>query len=240
MQSKWLMLLVSLLMVETVGMPLIIPSEAAEEKKDTKKAVTEQKSCSACHDDFTDVLSEKHPPVKGNVLTTCMKCHAPEGRGMTESKKFDASIHRTHLTSPIKVDCLDCHTFQPGRSFGLTGATVSYGAPSEEDMVLIKEIFTSAVESNFLDAVHFSANITCVSCHGIDILGENTLENTRCLSCHGPLEELIAKTAPKNFPDRNPHNSHLGEIGCTICHAGHAESKIYCLECHPKFEMILP
>lgn len=240
MQSKWLILLVSLLMIEIVGVPLVIPAEAAREKKDMTNVVAEQRSCSACHDDFTAVLSAKHPPVEGNALTTCMKCHIPEGRGMTESKKFDARIHLSHLSSPIKADCQDCHTFQPGRSFCLTGSTESYGAPSEEDMVFIKEIFTSAVESDFLDAVHFSSNITCVSCHGKDILGENTLENKRCLNCHGPLQELIAKTAPKDFPDRNPHNSHLGDIGCTVCHVVHAESKIYCLECHPKFEMKLP
>jgi hypothetical protein len=129
---------------------------------------------------------------------------------------------------------------QPGKLFGLAGTTESYGALSEEDLALIKEVFTSAVESNFLDARHFSVNITCASCHGKDILGENTLDNAKCLSCHGPLEELITKTAPKEFPDRNPHKSHLGEIGCTVCHAGHAESKIYCLECHPKFEMKMP
>ncbi len=240
MQSKWRMLLVSLLMIEIVGIPLVIPAEAAKETKDTTKVVAEQKSCAVCHDDFTDLLSAKHPPVEGNNLTTCMKCHAPEKWGMAEPDKFEASVHLAHLKSPIKADCQDCHTFQPGKSFCLTGSTESYGALSEEDMNLIKEIINSAVESNFLDALHFSANITCVSCHDKDIIGENILKNTKCLSCHGPLEELIAKTAPKDFPDRNPHKSHLGEINCTVCHAAHAESKIYCLECHPQFEMKLP
>lgn len=236
MKSKWFILLFSLFFIELVGMSSIINTEAAK----TQKVVEKQKSCSACHDDFTNVLSEKHPPVKGNEVSICMKCHTPEERGMAKSNKFDASIHLTHLKSPINADCLDCHTFQPGKRFGLTGTTESYGALSEEDLALIKEIFASAVESNFLDARHFSGNITCASCHGQDILGENTLENTKCLSCHGPMEELIAKTEPKEFPDRNPHKSHLGEISCTVCHLGHAESKIYCLECHPKFEMKMP
>jgi len=106
-------------------------------------------------------------------------------------------------------------------------------------MALIKDIFTSAVESNYLDARHLSKNITCAACHNKDILGEAAMENKKCLGCHGPLEKLIDTTAPKDFPDRNPHKSHLGEINCAVCHAVHAESKVYCLECHPKFEMKL-
>jgi hypothetical protein len=51
------------------------------------------------------------------------------------------------------------------------------------------------------------------------------------------MEELAKKTEPKDFPDRNPHKSHLGEIACTVCHRAHAESKVYCLGCHQKFEM---
>ena len=80
---------------------------------------------------------------------------------------------------------------------------------------------------------------SCSACHDKDILGEATIKNKKCLECHGSLEKLTDKTAPKDFPDRNPHKSHLGEINCTVCHTAHAESKVYCLECHPKFEMKL-
>ena len=234
------MILVSLLLIEIVGMSLVIPTESAKAKKEMGKTVEKHKSCSACHDDFTNLLSAKHPPVKGNVLRVCMKCHTPEGKGMVKPNKFEARLHLAHLKSQVKADCLDCHTWQPGKSFGLAGTTVSYGAPSQKDMVLIKEIFASTIESDNLDARHVSKDITCAACHDKDILGESTVENTKCLGCHGPLEKLIGKTAPKDFPDRNPHKSHLGEIGCTVCHVGHAESKVYCLECHPKFAMKLP
>ena len=63
------------------------------------------------------------------------------------------------------------------------------------------------------------------------------MENSGCLACHGPMESLALKTEPKDFKDRNPHKSHLGDIACTVCHKGHGESKVYCLSCHPKFQM---
>jgi formate-dependent nitrite reductase cytochrome c552 subunit len=61
--------------------------------------------------------------------------------------------------------------------------------------------------------------------------------NDRCLACHGPLDKLVAKTRPAQFADRNPHESHLGDIACTTCHRGHEQSAVYCLDCHPKFQM---
>lgn len=238
--NKWLIMLFSLLLIEIVGMCLVIPTESAKAKKEMGKAVEKHKSCSACHDDFTNILSAKHPPIKGNVLRVCMKCHAQEGEGMVKPNKFEARIHLGHLKNPMNADCLDCHTWKLNKSFGLAGTTVSYGAPSQQDMILIKEIFASAIESDYLDARHVAKDITCAACHGKDILGEGVVENTRCLGCHGPLEKLIAKTVPKVFPDRNPHKSHLGAISCTVCHLGHGKSKAYCLECHPKFAMNLP
>lgn len=239
MKSKWLIIAFSLLLIEIVGMSLVIPTESAKAKKEMGKGVEKQKSCSACHDDFTNVLSAKHPPVKGNVLRVCMKCHTPGGKDMAKPNKFETHLHLAHLKSPAKADCLDCHSWKPGKSFGLPGTTVSYGAPSQKDMVLIKEIFASALQSDLLDARHLSKDITCAACHGKNVFAESGVENNRCLGCHGPLAVLIVKTAPKNFPDRNPHKSHLGEISCTVCHAGHAKSKVYCLECHPKFVMTL-
>jgi len=32
------------------------------------------------------------------------------------------------------------------------------------------------------------------------------------------MEEPAKKSEPKEFKDRNPHKSHLGEIACTVCH----------------------
>jgi len=89
-----------------------------------------------------------------------------------------------------------------------------------------------------LDNLHAKANILCAGCHGKEVpKAGDTVENTRCLECHGPMDRLAKKTEPKDFKDRNPHASHLGDAACAVCHKGHAESRVYCLECHKEFDM---
>jgi DNA-directed RNA polymerase subunit RPC12/RpoP len=105
-------------------------------------------------------------------------------------------------------------------------------------MVLMKEIFSSWAGSNYMDNLHAKAGIACTQCHGKGLpKPDDTVENGRCLTCHGPMDKLAQKTEPKDFKDRNPHKSHLGEIACTVCHKGHGESKVYCLDCHRNFKM---
>jgi len=238
MKRTWLTLLIFPLFIAVFSIPLIERTEAAKAKTEIGKAAEQQTSCTVCHADFSTKLPQTHPPVKGNTLSACLECHAAEDRGKAEPNKFAARLHLSHVKGKVKADCMVCHTWQPDKSFGLVGAKESYGAPSKEEMDLMKQMFTSAAESVYLDARHVSKDITCDGCHGKDLpKAGDTVENPKCLECHGPADKLIAKTAPKDFPDRNPHESHLGEIGCTVCHAGHTESKIYCLECHPKFGM---
>jgi hypothetical protein len=86
-----------------------------------------------------------------------------------------------------------------------------------------------------------AGKIDCASCHGKGIPeSDSTVENQKCLECHGPMEKLAKKSEPKDFPDRNPHKSHLGDIACTVCHHEHSPSAVYCLECHRNFKMKIP
>ena len=102
----------------------------------------------------------------------------------------------------------------------------------------MKEIFASWASSEYTDNLHAKANIACLNCHGKDLPGPDAaVENPKCLECHGPMDQLAKKTEPADFKDRNPHKSHLGEVACTICHKVHGPAKVYCLECHPKFNM---
>jgi len=88
---------------------------------------------------------------------------------------------------------------------------------------------------------HHAGKVDCAGCHGKGAPKlDSTVENQRCLECHGPMEKLAKKSEPKDFPDRNPHKSHLGDIACTVCHKEHSASSVYCLECHPKFIMKIP
>jgi hypothetical protein len=131
-----------------------------------------------------------------------------------------------------------CHTLTPGKRFGLTGQTLSFGAPTKADMQEMKKALASWKTSGYTDSLHGKANIVCSGCHGKTLPAEGAeVENGPCLACHGPMDRLAAASAPKDFPDRNPHRSHLGEINCTVCHKGHAESTIYCFNCHKIFKM---
>jgi hypothetical protein len=209
---------------------------ADDRKAEAAKAATA--SCQTCHADFTSVLPKGHPPVKGADLSACTSCHAPDVSGTKQKNNFSARMHQAHIAPKGAVDCTVCHTWKSGKSFGLIGQDGSWGAPKKEDMVLMKEIFSSWAGSNFTDNLHARAGIACTQCHGKELpKADDTVENSRCLSCHGPLDQLAKKTEPKDFKDRNPHKSHLGEIACTVCHKGHAASKVYCLECHKGFNM---
>jgi fumarate reductase flavoprotein subunit len=89
----------------------------------------------------------------------------------------------------------------------------------------------AAPQDGFLAGLHDRESIPCAGCHGQDINalddGEQ-LVNANCVGCHATLAELGKKAAGHI----NPHATHLGEIGCTVCHHGHLASKPYCLNCH--------
>jgi len=55
-----------------------------------------------------------------------------------------------------------------------------------------------------------------------------------CFDCHEPnehtsYEQVIQLTADLEL---NPHDSHLGELDCDICHSMHGLSEDHCAECH--------
>ncbi len=211
----------------------LLPVEAA--KPEVKGAKT---SCKACHSNLSETVPKDHPPVKGSTIKACLGCHKPDTSGRPEKNAFSSRIHSAHTGDGSKVDCMMCHTWTPGKRFGLLGQKVSFGAPSKNELEGMKKILASWKKSGYTDSLHGKANVSCAGCHGSPAAKEgDTVENDRCLKCHGPIDKLAAKSAPKDFPDRNPHKSHLGDINCTVCHKGHAESKTYCLDCHKNFKM---
>lgn len=220
---------------------LIVGENAATAAKAAKPAASaKQASCKSCHSDFSAVLPKSHPAVKGTELGSCTSCHKPDFSGKAAKNAFSTRMHMAHLGEKAKLDCAACHTWTPGKAFGLKGVKGSWGAVSKEDMKLLKETFESWGKSQNMDNLHAKGNIVCMGCHGKDIpKPDSTVENQRCLECHGPLDKLAKKTEPKDFADRNPHKSHLGDIACTVCHKGHQESKVYCLDCHKNFKMSL-
>jgi hypothetical protein len=226
-----------------IAASLALPFSAwsAEKGKSPTAKPGKSASCASCHEGSSDLLGKGHPEVKVTTLGACLACHKPKVPVQGESNPFSATLHKAHLNEVTALECTTCHTWSPGKSLGLPGQKISYGKPSRQDMASLKRIFVSWAGSGYTDGLHSGKNVTCVGCHGKTLpeIGD-PVENERCLQCHGPFQRLLEKSAPKDFPDRNPHSSHLGEIACTVCHKGHAASSVYCLECHRAFKMKIP
>lgn len=198
----------------------------------------DESSCNVCHYEYRTLLPDDHHDVDKGETAHCLVCHKPQVSGDPSPNVFSALIHGSHSDL---AECLDCHPWKEDGAFELPRSGGTLGKPSNEDMEWIKESFSTWVESPFLDAIHGEGHVTCSGCHGENLpLLDATVRNERCLACHGPMESLVEKTRPEKFPDRNPHESHLGEIACTVCHHAHFESEVYCLGCHGDFEMSIP
>lgn len=196
----------------------------------------QKSACVACHADWSN-LPAGHPAVKGKDLSACLPCHAPSDAAAPN--KFSAALHRAHAGA--NVDCKTCHGRTKDGRVTVAGTKAVLGKLAKDDEPRVREVVGSFAGSAFLDATHGKAGVSCAGCHGGGVPETgSSVANDRCLACHGPMDALAAKSAPAVHADRNPHQSHLGEIDCTVCHHAHAASEIYCLHCHPKFEMKLP
>ncbi len=227
------------LLLVLIVLSLFSVSAYPQDKKGIPKASKKGTTCSTCHPDIYAVLPKNHKKVSKNDISACIQCHKPDKSAKIEPKAYVSILHRSHIKQNI-TDCSMCHTYRANQ-FGLHGYKVSYGKLSREDFERIKEIFISWSTSKNTDAIHGKADILCSACHGkhLPVTGDD-VENITCLNCHGPLETLKKQSEPKDFPDRNPHNSHLGDIACTVCHKAHKPSVVYCLGCHGNFKMKIP
>ncbi len=199
--------------------------------------------CLSCHNNAASVLKSGHPGVGTFSMDACLACHKPADNKLPAPNPFFSRLHRSHVDAKGKISCGLCHVRQDNGGFGLRAKDriVSYGASSETDMALIRSRFLSWTGSAHLDAAHGKANVGCAACHGTKVPGKGArAESARCMACHGFYECLADKTAPKDFPERNPHSSHLGQPECTLCHKGHTTSRSACLNCHHDFKMKIP
>lgn len=109
----------------------------------------------------------------------------------------------------------------------------------------------SYLTSNDLDNLHYQAGVQCKECHdypldaeitsGIAFLVGNyevddqgklmpvTYGNDMCLQCHISYDFIASST---DFLERNPHNSHAGQLPCKTCHVSHGDQIDYCSSCH--------
>jgi hypothetical protein len=194
-------------------------------------------SCMECHPDISAVLSSSHPKVAGKTIDSCTSCH----RAGKEHDGYSVRLHRAHGDPARNVACTVCHAWSPGKSFFLPATRISIGAPSKDDMQIVRKAFATWASGSYLAALHQKGNIGCSQCHGKQLpKPDDTVENGVCCNCHGSYEDLAKRTMPIDFKDRNPHNSHYGQIACTVCHNAHTPSKVLCLDCHSNFKMTIP
>lgn len=217
----------------------MLPLSAFGQEKKARGTAQISQSCVSCHQqDPAQILPKGHKPVKPVSIVSCTVCHKPDLSGKAEAKPFSARIHKPHVASG---ECTFCHTWAVGKEFALKGAKGGLGKMTKADMTLVRKTFESWAGSKYMDALHGKGNIVCFACHEGRLPEKgDTVENERCLACHGSLDALAARSAPKDLPDRNPHKSHLGDIACATCHKAHQPSTAYCLGCHKKFEMKIP
>lgn len=200
-----------------------------------------ESECLSCHSNAASVLKSGHPGVKTFSMDACRGCHKPQDSKLPAPDAFFSRLHRSHVDVKGTISCGLCHGRRNNGGFGLGDDGKNDGTLSGKDMALIRSKFASWARSAYLDAAHGKADVGCAGCHGTKMPGKGTsAESARCMACHGFYECLADKTAPKDFPERNPHSSHLGQPECTLCHKGHTVSRSACMDCHREFSMKIP
>ncbi|EGO64981.1 cytochrome c3 [Acetonema longum] len=113
---------------------------------------------------------------------------------------------------------------------------------------IIEPYYQSWKEGPLLAARHSAENVNCTDCHQATIvekmhegfayvtgqyedpLKERSATREDCLKCHqDDWQQTVTAT---QYDHRNPHDSHLGEIDCSLCHKMHRTSEVYCAQCH--------
>ncbi len=76
--------------------------------------------------------------------------------------------------------------------------------------------------------MHQLSGISCSDCHGKERPATSP-EGQKCLDCHADYKTNLVLT-DKALP--SPHQSHMGELDCLLCHHVHARSENFCAQCH--------
>jgi DnaJ-class molecular chaperone len=79
---------------------------------------------------------------------------------------------------------------------------------------------------------HRAHKVSCEDCHGKG--PKKAVEMKQCFQCHGSYAKVAGKTKDLS---PNPHDSHLGELECDVCHVGHKPNQFYCKTCHADMEI---
>ena len=75
---------------------------------------------------------------------------------------------------------------------------------------------------------HQLNGVSCADCHGITKPAKPP-EQKKCFSCHADYKKVTIQT-DKTLPP--PHDSHMGDLDCGLCHRQHSRSENFCSQCH--------
>jgi cytochrome c nitrite reductase small subunit len=157
--------------------------------------------------------------------------------------------HKVHRES--EDSCAPCHGLMATGTGWITATqALEWWEPDMDCAVChVMTPYTESLEdATLLAYVHAQEGLVCLDCHEQVVLeqvheearaGTTQLKGRRfsmesCLDCHVPnehrsYEEIISRTEELA---RNPHDSHYGELECSICHKMHKVSVDYCAQCH--------
>ena len=119
--------------------------------------------------------------------------------------------------------CATCHAMQPYLE-SWNGSELLAHTHAAEDIACL-DCHEPTIQQQVEE---FVANVTG---HYSEPLRERKFPKEGCLACHehGSYAELVTVTQDW---ERNPHNSHWGEMECYLCHNMHRPSVMYCAQCH--------
>lgn len=87
------------------------------------------------------------------------------------------------------------------------------------------------------------SELGCSECHGTDSPTKSASQKA-CKSCHGDMTDSPVITFKDEYDKSytvSPHDSHAGQLRCTLCHSAHKATQLYCNDgCHHTFKLIVP
>ncbi|MDX1684632.1 MAG: hypothetical protein R3275_05300, partial [Saprospiraceae bacterium] len=219
--------------------------ETDEDHEGIEGYVYNSPACLACHptgdaDDIFDHNMTNFPLTGAHTTITCVECHAGGYAGTPTECQACHSLDHGQTTNPdhgalgISMDCIMCHTTEPGWS----PATF----PVHDDYYVIEGAHT-AIAMNCADCHNGDYNNTpntCVGCHREDYEGTDdpphlTLQFSEdCASCHSQ-DAWVPTTFDHDgqyFPIYS--GKHMGEwTDCRDCHTNVSDySQFTCTSCH--------
>lgn len=100
----------------------------------------------------------------------------------------------------------------------------------------------SAVSAQPTMMKHQAKGVSCEQCHK-SAAPVAAAKSKACMQCHN--YPALAKASAEKKLALNPHDSHAGQLRCTLCHKEHQQSVVYCRQCHKnaddkRFDMTVP